>query len=72
LKWSAFGFELNRGFIAEGGMEPATVIDVFEEDADASPSLFERGVGFAVDLLVAGNVKLLVPPRHSRGVSRLR
>jgi hypothetical protein len=29
-----FVFELNRGFVAEGGMEPASIVDVFEEGAN--------------------------------------
>ncbi len=28
-----FGFELGRGFVAEGGMQPASIIDGFEEGA---------------------------------------
>jgi hypothetical protein len=54
LKFSKLGFELDRGFIAEGGMEPTAVIDGFEEGADAGAGVFEAGVGFAVDLLVFG------------------
>jgi len=52
LKLSEFDFELNRGVVAEGGVEPVSIIDVFEEGADVASSVFERRAGLAVDLLV--------------------
>lgn len=47
-----FGFELDRGFIAEGGMQSASIIDVFEEGADMDFGLVDRRIEFAVHFLL--------------------
>ena len=43
-----FGFELDRGFVAERGMQPASIIDGFEEGADMGSGLVDRRISFAV------------------------
>ena len=43
-----FGFELDRGFVAEGGVQSASIIDVFEEGADIGSGLIDRRISFAV------------------------
>src|SRR5208283_6119310 len=43
-----FGFELNRGFVAERGVQPTSIIDDFEEGADMGSGLVDRRISFAV------------------------
>src|ERR1700731_4739384 len=46
------GFELDRGFVAERGMQSASVIDVFDEGAYVGSGFLARGVGFRVHFLL--------------------
>src|SRR5271155_5182014 len=46
------GFELDRGFVAERGMQSASVIDVFDEGAYVGSGFLDRGVGFRVHFLL--------------------
>ncbi len=45
-------FELDRGFVAERGMQSGSIIDVFDEGAYVGSGFLDRGVGLGVHFLL--------------------
>ena len=71
-----FGFELDRGFVAQRRVEALGVVDGFDEGADLAAGVLEVGLGLGVDLLGLqrlhealglGVVERVARPAHADG-----